>query len=445
SINNLLLDLDNPRFPRIVESQRDAVNLMLDIQQDKIESLARDIVEYGLDPSERLIAFPSDTDDSMYIVAEGNRRITALKLLHEPDLADNDKLSAKFRKILQTNPVLPDTVDCAVFDEAEEFQHWISLKHSGQNNGVGRVRWDTKEQERYLAKHGISSFGNQFIKFIENEPLLGNEILSKTKLLKLTNITRLLGDPDVRVALSIEVSEGTLYCSQSKASFITNISKILSAMQDQDSKGRVLFTVNRIRHKTDRLNLLGELGIIKPTDKIKPYWKLSEPQNYKEEESSQSPLLIQNTNNNKVENIADNKSSTSENKEIDIAQNTPKENSVQSNEKKPVPSSPNNSSVKLNSSRNNLIPSNIKLVINNKKCSAIYNELKKDLRHDDHPMSISMLFRAFLEISLTCYLDDHKITLGKQQQGLHDKVVAVSNHLKDRNLLTNAETTSVQA
>ncbi|HDL8291781.1 TPA: hypothetical protein PXR00_004533, partial [Yersinia enterocolitica] len=213
-ISNLLLDLDNPRFPRIVESQREAINLMLEIQSDKIEFLAKDIAEHGLDPSERLIVYKNEIsdDETSFTVAEGNRRITALKLLNEPELSDHEKVITRFKKILQTNPELPENVDCVVFDDPDEFEHWISLKHSGQNNGVGRVRWDTKEQERYLSKNGVLSFGSQFLKFIENESSFGEDITSKFKLLKLTNITRLLGDPAVREVLALEVSEGKLFC-----------------------------------------------------------------------------------------------------------------------------------------------------------------------------------------------------------------------------------------
>lgn len=75
----------------------------------------------------------------------------------------------------------------------------------------------------------------------------------------------------------------------------------------------------------------------------------------------------------------------------------------------------------------------------------IYDELKGRLRHDEHPMAISVLFRVFLELSLICYLEKNNIILKKQQQGLHDKVVAVSNDLKSKNLLTNTQITSVQS
>lgn len=100
NISNLLLDLDNPRFPRIVESQREALNLMIEIQSDKIELLASDIAKFGLDPSERLIVYKNELseDPKSYTVAEGNRRLTALKLLQEPDLSENERTKSRIKK-----------------------------------------------------------------------------------------------------------------------------------------------------------------------------------------------------------------------------------------------------------------------------------------------------------------------------------------------------------
>ncbi|HFE7835361.1 TPA: hypothetical protein ACGE8O_002361 [Yersinia enterocolitica] len=440
-ISNLLLDLDNPRFPRIVESQREAINLMLEIQSDKIEFLAKDIAEHGLDPSERLIVYKNEIsdDETSFTVAEGNRRITALKLLNEPELSDHEKVITRFKKILQTNPELPENVDCVVFDDPDEFEHWISLKHSGQNNGVGRVRWDTKEQERYLSKNGVLSFGSQFLKFIENESSFGEDITSKFKLLKLTNITRLLGDPAVREVLALEVSEGKLFCSQKKERFIIEISKLIRAMQEIDDKGKVIFTVNKIRHKSDRRDVINELSITKPEEKLGKYWELANPKSYKPEEKkveSVEPFSGGNPN----EGINNDRPTNSENINPQINDDQEKEK-PQKNDK----DDKENITVKPNPNRNNLIPSNVKFNISNKKCKKIYDELKGRLRHDDCPMAISVLFRVFLELSLICYLEKNSIVLKKQQQGLHDKVVAVSNDLKLKNILSNNEVSSVQS
>ncbi|HDT5746251.1 TPA: hypothetical protein QHK25_004594 [Klebsiella quasipneumoniae subsp. similipneumoniae] len=441
-INNLLLDLDNPRFPRIVESQREAVNLMIEIQSVKIEALAKDIAEFGLDPSERLIVYKNDLSDNQkaYTVAEGNRRLTALKLLQEPELSDDEKLKSRIKKIIQISNQLPNEIDCVVFDTPEHFEHWVNLKHSGQNNGAGRVRWDTKEQERYQSKNGNSSFGSQFLKFLENEKKLEEKVPSDFSILKITNITRLLGDPDVREALGLEVINAKLFCSQNKARFIDEISKIINAMLEVDDKGRPIFTVNKIRHKTDRRDVLNELNITKPNIKLRKLWELSDPNSYKEdnEEKNHSNTSSDNKSNSKNGEYKDN-SSQNENTESESESKQNNENKAHNNNKK------DEQNVKHNPNRNNLIPSNVKYNFDNKKCRKIYDELKGKLRHDECPMSISVLFRAFLELSLICYLDKNNINLKKQQQGLHDKVVAVSNDLKDKGILTNSQVSSVQS
>lgn len=444
-ISNLLLDLDNPRFPRIVESQREAINLMIEIQSDKIEALARDISEFGLDPSERLIVYKSDIseDNKSYTVAEGNRRLTALKLLHEPDLTENEKLKSKIKKIIQTNIQLPKEADCVVFESPEEFEHWVTLKHSGQNNGVGRVRWDTKEQERYQSKNGNTSFGSQFLKFLENEKSFDITISSKFNLLRLTNITRLLGDPDVRDELGLEVIDAKLFCNQPKERFVSEIAKLIRAMQELDEKGRPIFTVNKIRHKSDRRDVIEELRISKPENKQKRLWELSNPNSYKPEVTT-SPT--QNNPSDKEKDFTEDKKGTSGSPQTERPEANKNDDDIKTvNDGKNASQDNEDAITKHNPNRNNLIQSNIKYVIDNKKCKKIYDELKGKLRHDECPMSISVLFRVFLELSLICYLDKNKIVLKKQQQGLHDKVVAVSNHLKENGFLTNSQVSSVQS
>ncbi|QSD35763.1 hypothetical protein H5A40_00885 [Pectobacterium brasiliense] len=440
-INNLLLDLDNPRFPRIVESQREALNLMIELQSDKIELLASDIAKFGLDPSERLIIYKNELseDTKAYTVAEGNRRLTALKLLQEPDLSENERTKSRIKKIIQTSIQLPKEIDCVIFDSPEEFEHWINLKHSGQNNGVGRVRWDTVEQGRYQSKHGNSSFGSQFWQFLENEKSLPDSISKNKNILKLTNITRMLDDPYVRDVLGLEVVNANLFCNQNKPRFIDEISKLIRAMQEVDEKGRAIFTVNKIRHKSHRQDVLNELNITKPDTKLDNFWELSNPSSYKEEPE------IKNNNQN-YRNGDESQSDHQKDDKKDNEDKKGKENENNSNEGKTQDNKKGSSSnIKHNPNRNTLIPSNVKYNFDNRKCKKIYDELKGKLGHDECPMSISVLFRVFIELSLICYLDKNNINLKKQQQGLHDKVVAVSNDLRDKGFLTNSQVSSVQS
>src|SRR5262245_43806487 len=100
SIQNLLIDLQNPRYdPRT--NQREALLTMVNEQGAKIAALAEDIIiQGGLNPSELLMVMPSG-DENTFVVMEGNRRITALKLLLSPSLVSSlnlpDSLSKKFK------------------------------------------------------------------------------------------------------------------------------------------------------------------------------------------------------------------------------------------------------------------------------------------------------------------------------------------------------------
>jgi hypothetical protein len=217
-------------------------------------------------------------------------------------------------------------------------------------------------------------------------------------------------------------------------------------MQELDDRGRPIFTVNKIRHKSDRRDVIEELNISKPEVKLKTFWELSNPNSYKPENKTSN---VKNNYPDKEELFEPEKKDgipSSNNQRPDKYADSEKEDVEKSdNGEKPTPPENGNASIKHNPNRNNLIPSNIKYVIDNKKCKKIYDELKGKLRHDECPMSISVLFRVFVELSLICYLDKNKIILKKQQQGLHDKVVAVSNDLKEKRLLTNSQVSSVQS
>ena len=86
-VANLLLNPTNYRFSPQT-NQREAIEVMLKDQGEKLYKLAEDIVENGLNPSEDLMVTPIEDGNAtqkLYKVLEGNRRITALKLLSIPE------------------------------------------------------------------------------------------------------------------------------------------------------------------------------------------------------------------------------------------------------------------------------------------------------------------------------------------------------------------------
>src|SRR4030043_466489 len=94
-ITNILLSIKKSRFEK-VENQREALDIMVGEQQDKLINLAKDIVEAGINPGELTLVTPEK--DNMFKVLEGNRRVAALKLLNNPDLL-KDKHKSFTKKV----------------------------------------------------------------------------------------------------------------------------------------------------------------------------------------------------------------------------------------------------------------------------------------------------------------------------------------------------------
>lgn len=94
-IGRIYLDENNPRH-EIYKSQEEVINFLC--SSEEILNLAKDIVENGLSPLGvfgLILEEGSSKKDKVknYIVVEGNRRICALKLLNDPELAPSDQKS----------------------------------------------------------------------------------------------------------------------------------------------------------------------------------------------------------------------------------------------------------------------------------------------------------------------------------------------------------------
>lgn len=446
-INKLLLDVNNPRFPDSADNQRDAISKMLDIQSDKIINLAEDIINNGLDPSENILVYESEDEQGFYVVAEGNRRITALKLLSSPELAPNEKLRKIFDKMQHTLKSEINSVDnCVIFDD-DSYEHWVNMKHTGQNAGIGRVDWTAPEKARHMARSGKLSFGHQLLESVQIN-FNHDDNIKFRKHLKISNINRLLDDPDVRKKMDIDVNKSYLYCYQPHSRFLEQINKILTAMIEIDDGGKRIFTVNRIRSKADRANFIAELDIEPSIEKLLKPWRIIDNNNKDESDTTNSNTNINNTS-KKDNNSETTNSPAKSTKDTSTVNYRPDDNShLTINE--PKLKNKNTRSPKCD--RNNLIPSNIKLNFGSqRKCSRIFTELKGHLTFDRSPVSISIMLRIFIDLSVTVFSEENKLIHKYKQNnngrepGLHDKIVLCADFLQKNGKLTGYESKAVMA
>lgn len=143
----ILLDPENPRLPDGTSNDREAINRLLAEGYSQLLALTRDLLDRGeANPTELPIVMK---DGAKFVVLEGNRRFAALKLLDDPRLADDAAHRAAFERLKRTGGSPPSTVYCAVARDRDEADPWITLRHTGANDGIGVRVWSAEQNARH--------------------------------------------------------------------------------------------------------------------------------------------------------------------------------------------------------------------------------------------------------------------------------------------------------
>ncbi len=257
-LNDLSVNKENYRF-EVMSNQKEAIERMIKNQGNNLCRLAEHILENRLSPLRRIAVFPINGDPNRFNVLEGNRRIIALKLLSNPELIDDpSQVSIKKRfkelhRIYLSNPI--NEVTCVVFDSIDEANKWIKLEHTGQNNGVGLVGWDT--QQRRIFEERTSEklppqkqMAQQVMNLLQEVSEPGTTTKKQLGKLSITNLERMLSDPYVRSRLGIRTKDGELDFSIPKKESVRRLSKLVTVLSDPS------FKVKKIYDKKDRENII---------------------------------------------------------------------------------------------------------------------------------------------------------------------------------------------
>lgn len=85
-VSSLLFDEENPRLPSPHQGQREVLRALATNQGSKLRMLAEDILAFGLDPSDLMVVLRVEGPDNRFVVLDGNRRLSALRALENPEL-----------------------------------------------------------------------------------------------------------------------------------------------------------------------------------------------------------------------------------------------------------------------------------------------------------------------------------------------------------------------
>ena len=142
AVSDLYLDELNPRLPTNVRRRQHEMARYL-ARNSAITELMTTIAEHGYFPGEPIIVVPRDAGG--YWTVEGNRRLTALRLLRDPSLLPK---SSRVREISESAEHIPDSVPCVVFTNRSQIVNYLGYRHI-----TGVKQWEPLAKARYLAQY----------------------------------------------------------------------------------------------------------------------------------------------------------------------------------------------------------------------------------------------------------------------------------------------------
>lgn len=448
----LLLDIENPRLPDVQEDEQAAVRTMVKVQGEKIVTLATHLVEHGTNPASLPIVMPADREPGFYTVLDGNRRVTALKLLASPDLANSllprniasrlGQLVARFEQ----NPI--ESLRCIVFPDRDQADEWIQLLHRGEHGGAGLVEWDGQVAAVYdERRRGRKSLELEVLKYVQaNGELsaLAHQRINQGKF-PVSTLERFLKMPEFWAKLNVtkpSKSGGHLRKEEISASALQMLSELID---DFATKRK---TVSDVKRKPARLEYIGQLGKV---------WTgttqsdTEEPSNNTEDQEGEESRDVDEGHNPEEDGDGNTDQDGEEAKDTGESQSA----QTSSGQSATDDASKNNGSDqatrpgsgRTSRPRPTLIPRNFSP--KGRRQHKINNILKelKELEVDKFPNACAVLFRVLIELGTEFYLEQRKNWPAQQLENskLQHKLYAVIDDMQNSSLMTEKQLLAARA
>ena len=157
-LDELLVWSDNPRHGPHENgdiSEIEAINILIDVVgTEKMYNLIADIFAYkglmgNVNP---VVVYKNDR----YYVYDGNRRVSALKIINNPSIIEDTGLQKKVFALIEDEDIsFIETVFVYSTDEDEALEI-MDKTHSGEQQGVGMISWEPYQRDYSLARRGKS-------------------------------------------------------------------------------------------------------------------------------------------------------------------------------------------------------------------------------------------------------------------------------------------------
>lgn len=225
-----------------------AMEWLLTHRATHMRNLARDIV------AENGIYEPPlvHDDNGKFVVYDGNRRVTCLKLLAEPHKAPTKDWSDFFTaRRAEWNGKLPEKIQCQIEPDRDRLDEILYRRHTGGQSGIGQSQWDPEAKSNFVRRTGKKTRVN-VAEEIENK-LREAGHLKGGKRLPRSNLNRLLSAEGFRNRVGISVVKNHVEFTHKEDVVLAALARIAD---DLIAKKVVL---ENIWSNTDKRNYLDKL------------------------------------------------------------------------------------------------------------------------------------------------------------------------------------------
>lgn len=152
-ISKLLLNTKNPRTMECT-SQQDCLREIYQCGPSSFETLIKSILQQGFLQGENILVKPAPHAPGKYIVEEGNRRVSALKLLHgQKDLLKAkgipDSLRNAYKKFSVEKKESSTKIPCLVFSDEEKKDLLAEIAVRHMSSSAPRDSWPSVQKARF--------------------------------------------------------------------------------------------------------------------------------------------------------------------------------------------------------------------------------------------------------------------------------------------------------
>lgn len=288
-----------------------------------------------------------------FVVYDGNRRVTCLKMLATPSLAPTSVLREFFREQrADWDGVFPNQIECQIEANRDRIDEILFRRHTGTQNGIGQSTWDDRMKRNFVDRTGRS--GAVTLADQIEELLSAEDLLPARRKIPRSTLNRLLSAEPLRNKVGISFKNNTMQIVGDRRKVLSSLSRIASDLAEREL---VLGNIWDTQGKLAYLDKLNDEGLLPPFQPAQPRFP-----GLREDAPEASPRKVQ---------------------------AKPQE-------------------------RHTLIPNRDYGVVwtgSLQRVSDIWDELQFRLRLDQHPNAIAVLLRVLIELSVDHYIEKTKISV----------------------------------